>query len=191
MLFTAALSPPPNKRNARVALRLSASQEVFGPLITVIPFETEEQLIGLVNGCPFALGSSVFGPNDADVARVGRQIDAGMLAANDFATCYMCQSLPMGGLKDSGFGKFAGIEGLRGLCVAKAVVEDIVPCVRTELPPPMRYPLSKVSFPFTCGLMNFFYGPTLSSKLKGIAMLIRCMVAPESVHAARRRERHA
>lgn len=34
---------------------------------------------------------------------------AGMLASNDFATCYMCQSLPMGGLKDSGFGKFAGL----------------------------------------------------------------------------------
>ena len=62
--------------------------------------------------------------------RVGKHIDAGMLACNDFATCYMCQSLPMGGLKDSGFGKFAGIEGLRGLCVAKAVVEDIVPFIR-------------------------------------------------------------
>ena len=77
--------------------------------------------------------------------QVGKRIDAGMLACNDFATCYMCQSLPMGGLKDSGFGKFAGIEGLRGLCVAKAVVEDIVPFVRTTLPPPLRYPLSNLS----------------------------------------------
>ena len=42
-----------------------------------------------------------------------------MLASNDFATCYMCQSLPMGGLKESGFGKFAGVEGLRDCCVAK------------------------------------------------------------------------
>ncbi len=37
-------------------------------------------------------------------------VEAGMLACNDFATCYMCQSLPMGGLRDSGFGKFAGVE---------------------------------------------------------------------------------
>ena len=43
-----------------------------------------------------------------------------MLACNDYATCYMCQSLPFGGLKQSGFGKFAGVEGLRGCCVTKA-----------------------------------------------------------------------
>ena len=134
-----------------------------------------------MNSCPFALGSSVFGPSDSDVARVGAQLDAGMLACNDFATCYMCQSLPMGGLKDSGFGKFAGPEGLRGLCVTKAVVEDIVPFVRTQLPPPLRYPLAAVSLPFTKALMNFFYGPTLASKAWGVARLIQCSVAPSSV----------
>ena len=49
---------------------------------------------------------------------------AGMTSINDFATTYMCQSLPFGGVKDSGFDRFAGVEGLRGLCVAKAVAED-------------------------------------------------------------------
>ena len=55
-----------------------------------------------------------------------------MLSCNDFATCYMCQSLPMGGLKDSGFGKFAGVEGLRGCCVTKAVVADRFTWMRTQ-----------------------------------------------------------
>ena len=151
-------------------------QEVFGPLITVIPFATEAELVELVNGCPFALGSSVFGP-DAAVARVGKQLKAGMLACNDFATCYMCQSLPMGGLKDSGFGKFAGVEGLRGLCVTKAVVTDMIPFVKTNLPPPLRYPLDKVAFPFVCGLMHFFYGHSLMSKLSGVLALIKCSIA--------------
>ena len=49
---------------------------------------------------------------------------AGMTSINDFATTYMCQSLPFGGVKDSGFDRFAGVEGLRGLCVVKAVAED-------------------------------------------------------------------
>ena len=49
---------------------------------------------------------------------------AGMTSINDFATTYMCQSLPFGGVKESGFDRFAGIEGLRGLCVPKAVAED-------------------------------------------------------------------
>lgn len=47
-----------------------------------------------------------------------------MTSINDFATTYMCQSLPFGGVKDSGFDRFAGIEGLRGLTVPKAVAED-------------------------------------------------------------------
>jgi hypothetical protein len=49
---------------------------------------------------------------------------AGMTSINDFATTYMCQSLPFGGVKHSGFDRFGGVEGLRGLCVPKAVAED-------------------------------------------------------------------
>lgn len=44
---------------------------------------------------------------------------AGMSSLNDFATTYMCQSLPFGGVKHSGFDRFAGIEGLRGMCIPK------------------------------------------------------------------------
>ena len=51
-------------------------------------------------------------------------MQAGMTSINDFATTYMCQSLPFGGVKDSGFDRFAGIEGLRGMCTPKAVCED-------------------------------------------------------------------
>uniref|UniRef100_A0A7S2IDS3 Aldehyde dehydrogenase domain-containing protein n=1 Tax=Haptolina brevifila TaxID=156173 RepID=A0A7S2IDS3_9EUKA len=177
---TLVLIPNPAS-NPKVGSMRLLHEEVFGPLITVIPFDTEEQLLQLTNGCSFALGSSVFGPSDAEVLRVGRQIDAGMLACNDFATCYMCQSLPMGGLKDSGFGKFAGIEGLRGLCVAKAVVEDMASFMRTQLPPPLRYPLSHVAFPFTRGLMQFFYGHSLLTKLGGALALARCALFPSSV----------
>jgi hypothetical protein len=42
-----------------------------------------------------------------------------MTSINDFATTYMCQSLPFGGVKHSGFDRFAGIEGLRGMCIPK------------------------------------------------------------------------
>ena len=47
-----------------------------------------------------------------------------MTSINDFATTYMCQTLPFGGVKESGFDRFAGIEGLRGMCIPKAVCED-------------------------------------------------------------------
>ena len=47
-----------------------------------------------------------------------------MTSINDFATTYMCQSLPFGGVKESGFDRFAGVEGVRGMCIPKAVCED-------------------------------------------------------------------
>jgi hypothetical protein len=43
----------------------------------------------------------------------------GMTSINDFNATYMCQGLPFGGVKDSGFGRFAGVEGLRALCHPK------------------------------------------------------------------------
>ena len=46
-----------------------------------------------------------------------------MSSLNDFATTYMCQSLPFGGVKHSGFDRFAGIEGLRGMCIPKVGAE--------------------------------------------------------------------
>ncbi len=47
-----------------------------------------------------------------------------MTTINDFATSYMNQSLPFGGVKESGFDRFAGVEGLRGVCYAKSVCQD-------------------------------------------------------------------
>lgn len=61
-------------------------------------------------------------------------MQAGMTSINDFATTYMCQSLPFGGVKESGFDRFAGIEGLRGMCIAKAVCEDRYKSTPTLLP---------------------------------------------------------
>ncbi len=51
-------------------------------------------------------------------------VQAGMTSINDFAATYMSQSLPFGGVKESGFGRFGGIEGLRALCIPKAVTQD-------------------------------------------------------------------
>lgn len=62
-------------------------------------------------------------------------VQAGMTSINDFAATYMSQSLPFGGVKESGFGRFGGIEGLRALCIPKAVTRDryIFPaCVNLE-----------------------------------------------------------
>lgn len=169
---------------AQSSIRL-LREEVFGPVITIIPFDTDDQLVAIANQCDFALGANVFGP-PPHVRAVGKRIASGMLSHNDFATTYMCQSLPMGGLKHSGFGKFAGVEGLRDLCVTKAVAEDwpawllgVNTFVRTAIPSPLCYPLSDAAFTFVRGTLRLFHGFTWGDKLAGVADLLSALAAPK------------
>lgn len=173
---TVVLLPDALSRPSQRQLRL-LKEEVFGPVITAVRFESDADLVALANECPFALGSNVFGA-DAHVARVGAQLQAGMLACNDYATCYMCQSLPFGGLKESGFGKFAGVEGLRGCCVAKAVVDDRLSIFRTVMPAQVRYPVADVAYPFFKSLLGLFFGHSIRAKLEALYWLLVCLVAP-------------
>ena len=98
-----------------------------------------------------------------------------MTSINDFATTYMCQSLPFGGVKESGFDRFAGIEGLRGLCVPKAVAEDRWPFT-TTIPPLLQYPVSEQAFPFVSSLVWMFYAPGLAGNARGLLGLLRCFL---------------
>lgn len=68
----------------------------------------DDEAVRLANDSAFGLGSSVWSASQAKARAVGSQVRAGMLTLNDFATTYMNQSLPFGGVKDSGFERFAG-----------------------------------------------------------------------------------
>lgn len=85
--------------------------------MTIVPFSSDEEVIALANDCPFGLGSNVFSANQARARSIAYRLEAGMSSINDFATTYMCQALPFGGVKESGFGRFAGMH--RGPCTSQ------------------------------------------------------------------------
>ena len=156
-----------------------AHEEVFGPVLCVSVFDTDDQAVSLANNCPFGLGSSVFSRSASRARALGSRLEAGMTSINDFATTYMAQSLPFGGVKESGFDRFAGIEGLRGCCHVKAVAEDAVPwLIRTDIPPPLRYPVAPYAFDFVAGLIRMFYGLTWGDAFRGLMEVIACFVLP-------------
>lgn len=95
------------------------------------------------------------------------------LADSSFGVFYLNQDLPFGGTKASGYGRFAGPEGLRSLCNPKAVITDTVFKVRTSIPPPLRYPVDdNRAWGFLRGLVGLGYAP-LWGKVKAIFGLIR------------------
>ena len=78
----------------------------------------------IANGTAFGLQSSVFSKNQARAERIARQIEAGATVLNDFGMCYLNQNLPFGGVKESGFGRMNGRDGLRGYTNPKALLKD-------------------------------------------------------------------
>lgn len=117
-----------------------AQQELFAPVFLLMRADSVSHAIDIANSTIYALGASVYGSSTTDLERVVRDVHAGMVAVNDFAVTYMVQ-LPFGGVKGSGYGRFAGQEGLRSLCNVKAVTRDRWPGVKTSIPPPMDIPM--------------------------------------------------
>jgi acyl-CoA reductase-like NAD-dependent aldehyde dehydrogenase len=158
---------------------LIAQEEIFGPIMCVfrVKGNSDEEAIRMANNCDFALSSCAFSGSAERAKRVASQLTAGMSAVNDLEGCtYMSQSLPFGGCKKSGYDRFAGPEGLRGLCMIRSVCEDLIPFIRNSIPPPMHYPASGVGHYFAQGLIYMFYSTSFINNLKGIFMLIKYSV---------------
>jgi aldehyde dehydrogenase (NAD+) len=137
-----------------------AVEEVFGPILVVMKFNSDEEAIRLVNDCPYGLGSSVFSANTSRAQAIANRLKTGMVNINDFGINYLCQSLPFGGVKISGFDRFAGREGLRGNCVVRASTSDRIPGVKTLIPPVLQYPIQENAFQFMENLVKVLYGTT-------------------------------
>jgi aldehyde dehydrogenase (NAD+) len=96
-----------------------AREEIFGPVLSVIPADSEEHAIEIANDTIYGLNNSVF-TNDTDRAySVARQLRSGTVGHNVFRTDF---SIAFGGFKQSGIGREGGVEGLLPYLEAKTVI---------------------------------------------------------------------
>ncbi|HSF92566.1 MAG TPA: aldehyde dehydrogenase family protein, partial [Paracoccaceae bacterium] len=84
--------------------------ELFGPIMSLVPFDTEEEAIDLANSTPFGLGSGVFTQNLARAHRVSSRIKAGICWVNTYRA--ISPIAPFGGYNHSGYGREAGIDAI-------------------------------------------------------------------------------
>ncbi|NYE21138.1 acyl-CoA reductase-like NAD-dependent aldehyde dehydrogenase [Microbacterium immunditiarum] len=89
------------------------TQEQFGPVIPVIPFDTEEEAVRLANDTWGGLCGSVWTADPEAAQRVGSQLVCGYVWVNDHGATRLDLRAPFGGMKQSGFGREQGIEGVR------------------------------------------------------------------------------
>ena len=85
-----------------------ANEEMFGPLIHVIPYATREDAVRFANSVPYALTAGIFGQSAEDVEFFARRLDAGNLYVNRAITAARVGVEPFGGFKRSGTGPKAG-----------------------------------------------------------------------------------
>ncbi|MGW2719220.1 aldehyde dehydrogenase family protein [Streptomyces sp. NPDC001492] len=98
-------------------------EEIFGPVLTVQPFDTEDEAIELANSTPYGLASGIQTSNLARAHRIADRLQAGIVWINDWAM--LDPAVPFGGVKDSGFGREYGPEALAAYTKVKSVVVSL------------------------------------------------------------------
>lgn len=97
-----------------------AQQEVFGPVLAVMPFDTEEEAVRLANGTDFGLVAGIWSRDGARQLRVARKMRCGQVFINNYGAGGGVE-LPFGGVKASGHGREKGFEALYGFTVLKTI----------------------------------------------------------------------
>jgi acyl-CoA reductase-like NAD-dependent aldehyde dehydrogenase len=108
-----------------------AQNEVFGPVLVVTPFDTEEEAIALANGTEYGLGAYIHTQNIRRGHYMASQLEAGMIHVNGAGEA-MSPCAPFGGMKQSGHGRLGSIEGLKEFMQVKNVWVNLAPPEQTK-----------------------------------------------------------
>ena len=101
-----------------------AREEIFGPVVCVIPFDSEEEAVHIANDVPYGLGCSIWTRDIARAHRVARDVQAGVIWINDHHRLH--PGVPWGGFKDSGYGREGSFDFIHEYTAPKYV------CVRVD-----------------------------------------------------------
>jgi acyl-CoA reductase-like NAD-dependent aldehyde dehydrogenase len=114
------LYPPTIILGARADMELNRS-EAFGPIVSVLRVRDDDEAVAINNDGPFGLSPSVWTRSRARARRLADRLHAGFITINDHLVGFAFPGLPYGGVKESGFGRLMGDEGLLEFVRTKSV----------------------------------------------------------------------
>src|SRR5882762_7146214 len=138
-------------------------EETFGPVLSVAPFDDDEQAIRLANDSAFGLAASVWTRNTERGEAIARRILAGTVMVNDTISCFGISEAPHGGVKASGMGRAHGRLGLEEMVRVKYLDTDHLPGMK-------KVWWYRYGEPFVRqmeGFVDLEFGPRLGARLRG------------------------
>ena len=136
-------------------------EEVFGPVLTVMPFDTEEEAVALANDTQYGLGASVWTRDVGRGRAIGRRIQAGMVWINDHMYSHGIAQTPWGGVKESGTGVTHSKFGLWEMTEKRLLAVD-----GGRLPVPQWYPYEEVKRRGLVAFLDGLYAPAVTQKAR-------------------------
>ena len=100
-----------------------AREEIFGPVVSVIPFDTEEEALRLANATPYGLSGSIWSRDIGKALRAAKALQAGVISVNSNSSVHT--EAPFGGYKMSGIGRELGMSALELYTETKNVFIDL------------------------------------------------------------------
>jgi len=145
-------------------------EETFGPVLVLCRFHSDDEAVEIANSTPFGLSNSVFSGSKARANAIARRVESGMCSINELGgMTYFVGDLPFGGVKQSGFGRIGGRDGLRSLCHAKAVLDE-----RIRLPFAFSMlPNNPNSYETASAAIRTVYSRKAGDKFSGLKDLMR------------------
>jgi len=111
------------------------SEEIFGPLLPIVPFSQISEVIDRINADPKPLALYIWSKDDATVEKVLKQTSAGGTCINHTVVHFLHGNLPFGGVNNSGIGRAHGLYGFRDFSHERAVVRTQVMLAKMFFPP--------------------------------------------------------
>jgi acyl-CoA reductase-like NAD-dependent aldehyde dehydrogenase len=96
-----------------------AQEEIFGPVLSVVPVDSDDEMVDIANASNYGLNASVFTPDPARAYQLAQRVRSGTVGQNSHRTDY---GIAYGGFKQSGLGREGGVEGLRPYLEPKTII---------------------------------------------------------------------
>lgn len=144
--------PPAVVTNVTGDMKL-ISEETFGPVLPLIKFSTEEEVIAMANDSKYGLSASVWTKDINRADRVASALKVGNVAINNHMLTEANPALPFGGVKNSGFGRYKGDYGLLTFSNVKSIISG----PNNKVIEPHWYPFTKSKFETFPKLMKAFF----------------------------------